>query len=338
MGSASFTVGDDASGGVRLDRYVVRLEGIPSRSQLKSRGFDATVNGVIAKPSRCLYPGDTVALSWDEPPPATLIPEDLPLPIIYEDGRVLVVDKPQGLVVHPGAGNPSGTLANAVLFRSSMKGTQADGGEGAAGEAGVAPPIPGDPYRGAPGSATGRALRTGIVHRLDKDTSGVIIAAYDERSLAFLAEQFKARTTRKIYLAIVSPPPREDAGRVEGTLARDPRNRKRFFLSGGSGKSSLTFYRVLRRFGAYALVALKPRTGRTHQLRVHMRSIGSPILGDPIYGRKDRRFPEVTLMLHAYRLRITLPGAQGPSTFVAPMPERFRRVLRTLAAEEGARG
>ena len=291
----------EAGKGTRLDRYVSEELGLLSRSQLKARLVSARVNGKAVKLSRKLEAGDRIELEWKEVESSELLPQDLPLDVIWEDERAVVIDKPQGLVVHPGAGNPSGTLANALLFRRLSR-----------------------------AAAAGEGLRPGIVHRLDKDTSGVIIAAYDEETLAFLADQFKSRRTRKTYLAIVQGAPKEDSGTVSTLLGRDPRDRKRFAVVDRGGKPALTRYKVLERYRGYALVALRPKTGRTHQLRVHLKHLGCPILGDPVYARPDRNFPRATLMLHAFRLKIVLPGERERRSFTAPVPERFRALIRTL--------
>ncbi|WP_010253247.1 RluA family pseudouridine synthase [Treponema primitia] len=287
--------------GLRLDRYVAEELKLLTRSQLKTKLLSARLNGKPVKLSRPVKPGDLLELSWAEPPPLNLIPEDIPLTILYEDERVVVIDKAQGMVVHPGAGNRTGTMANALLFRHY--------------------------------SLAGAGFRPGIVHRLDKDTSGVIIAAYDDEALAFLADQFKERRVKKTYGAIVLGTPREKAGIIETRIVRDSRDRKRFTVSPDRGKPALTRYRVIRSWGAYSLLLLQPRTGRTHQLRVHLRHLGHPILGDPIYGApvistQDKRFLHATLMLHARTLAITLPGQDTPSIFKAPLPERFREFIR----------
>ncbi|HOX31528.1 MAG TPA: RluA family pseudouridine synthase [Spirochaetales bacterium] len=314
--------------GGRVDGYVARAAaGILSRSQLKAREASILVNGRPAKPSRPVAPGDRVRVDWVEEASPGIVPEDIPLDLIYEDGSCLVLDKAQGMVVHPGAGNRRGTAANALA------GLLARAGTGCA--------------------AAGEGFRAGIVHRLDKDTSGVMIAAKDPRSQAFLAAQFKDRLTRKDYVAVTRGVPRPSEGRISDRLGRDRRERKRFARVESGGKAAVTDYRVLASWGdadqaraegkaraaarsqGYALVALRPRTGRTHQLRVHMAGLGCPILGDPIYGKRDPRFPEASLMLHARRLRITLPGEAEPRTFSAPLPERFKALLRRLAAELG---
>lgn len=298
----SLAVPADAEKGMRLDRFVSERAGGPSRSQLKARLLRASVNGKSVKLSRLLAAGDRVEVEWKELEGSDLVPEDLPLAILYEDDRVVVVDKAQGMVVHPGAGNRSGTLANALLHRRLARGS------------GCVP----------------AGVRPGIVHRLDKDTSGALIAAYDEDALAFLSDQFKARKTKKTYLAVVVGSPPADRGTISTFIARDPRDRKRFAVAEGRGKHALTLYRVVERYRGYAFVALRLKTGRTHQLRVHLRHLGYPILGDPVYGRKDALFPKATLMLHAFRLEIALPGASERTAFTSPVPDRMRRVVRVL--------
>jgi 23S rRNA pseudouridine1911/1915/1917 synthase len=294
-------VGPEAADSPRLDVFVAEALGLLSRSQLKVRGLSARIGGKPVKLSRRLKPGDKLSLAWNDPEASELTAEDLPLDVLYEDDRVVVIDKRQGMVVHPGAGNRSGTLANALLFRRLARG------------------------------AAGVGFRPGIVHRLDKDTSGVMIAAYDDAALAFLAGQFKARTVRKTYLAFVKDGPPADSGRLDWPIGRDPRLRQRFACVERGGKPAVTEYRVVRRFGAYSLVLLRPKTGRTHQLRVHLRRLGCPIVGDPLYGRPDPAMPEASLMLHARRLTIRLPGGADASTFRAAVPERFRTLARRLA-------
>lgn len=315
-------VGPEGAG--RADRWVAEVAGILSRSQIKARDASFYMGGKEIKPSRPLRPGDELEVRWTDEPASDLVPEDIPLRIIYEDARVMVIDKPQGMVTHPGHGNRRGTLANAALFRNRTR-------AGATTDPDPAQPDP-VPARVAP-------ARGGIVHRLDKDTSGIIIVARDAEAQEFLAAQFRDRAVRKEYLAITRGIPPRPEGCIRNRLARDPRNRKRFasLPSGDAasrGKSAWTEYRVLASWSSggsgYALVALYPKTGRTHQLRVHMAELGCPILGDPIYGKKDAAFPEATLHLHARRLRIRLPGHDAPTMFGAPLPERFRAGIAAL--------
>ena len=303
MPSHSQTVAG-VSGGIRLDRYVAEGLCLLSRSQIKARRLTARVNGKDAKISRLVKNGDLLDLTWEEAEPANIIPENIPLDILYEDGRVVVLNKGQGMVVHPGAGNRRGTLANALYYRRLQQGS---------------PSSPGP--------------RPGIVHRLDKETSGVMIAAYDDETLAFLAEQFKARKARKTYIAVTAGIPREKKGRIETCIARDPRDRKRFAVA-AQGRSALTLYSVIKTWRRHSLILLRPKTGRTHQLRVHLRYLGHPIIGDPLYGVTDPLFPDASLMLHSRSLAITLPGETGPRLFKTPLPERFREMIHHLSNEE----
>ena len=300
MKTAEAVVDDPGLAGTRLDRFVADRMKLFSRSQARSRITALRVNGEPARPARRLKAGDRVAVDYDDPPPAVLVPEAIPLAVLFENADVVVVDKPQGMVVHPGSGNRTGTLLNALLAHS-------------------------DGLAAAYGAA---AARPGIVHRLDKDTSGVIITAKNPAAHELLARQFHVRTVRKRYLAIVRGGPRGDAGRVDDRLGRSRANRQRFVAVATGGRRAVTDWRVLRRWDACSLVLLAPRTGRTHQLRVHLRHLGCPVLGDPLYGSADPRFPGATLMLHAWRLRLTLPGETAAREFRAPLPIRFKALLR----------
>jgi 23S rRNA pseudouridine1911/1915/1917 synthase len=305
MPSFSGTIENQIPPELRLDRYVSEFLCLLSRSQIKARSLQAKINGKPVKLSRKVTRGDLLELSWEDAPPVFITPQDIPLDIIYEDERAVVINKPQGMVVHPGAGNRQGTLANALYFRKLKK--------------------HGEDFPAGP--------RPGIVHRLDKETSGIIIAAYDDEALAFLSDQFKTRKARKNYAAIIIGAPEPAKGRIETFIARDCRDRKRFAVS-QKGKIALTYYKVLKNWRSHSLVLLRPKTGRTHQLRVHMRYLGHPILGDPVYGFRDRLFPDASLMLHAKTLAITLPGETESRVFKSPMPERFIQVIRRLNAEE----
>jgi len=299
---AEARVEDPGLDGIRLDVFVSEHMGLFSRSQAKARIVEASVNGKPARLGRRLKPGDAVSVSWVDPPPMDLAAENIPLAIIFENEDAIVIDKPAGMVVHPGSGNRSGTLVNALLWHCAGLGSAFGGA---------------DP-------------RPGIVHRLDKDTSGVIIVAKNPRAHEMLAAQFRSRSARKRYIAIVKGTLPAESGRIETRLARDPRHRMRFACVRTGGKPALTFYRVIRGYDAFSLVSLRPRTGRTHQLRVHMRHLKTPILGDPLYAHPDARFAEATLMLHARSLEIILPGEVTARSFTAPLPERMRVVLQKL--------
>jgi len=310
MPSLSHVIKEDLPQGLRLDRFVSEYLRLLSRSQIKARNLSAKINGKESKLSRLVKQGDFLELRWDDSPPQVIIPQNIPLDIIYEDERCVVVNKPQGLVVHPGAGNRQGTLANALCFRKSQSERLIQRGE------------------------TGTGARTGIVHRLDKETSGVIIAAWDDEAQTFLCEQFKSRKVKKTYAAIVRGVPKEKKGRIETFIARDPKDRKRFAVC-ERGKTALTFYKVIKSWKNYSLLLLRPKTGRTHQLRVHLKFFGYPILGDPLYGSADKNFPDAALMLHSMELAITLIGEKEERVFTSPIPDRFHSVMEKLNAQGG---
>jgi len=299
-------INDELSGGIRLDRYTAEYLQVLSRSQLKVRKLEALVNGKKVKLSFLVKYGDRLELSWNDPEPVDLLPENIMLDIIYEDDQVLVINKMQGMVVHPGAGNRRGTLANAVFYRQLQKGIKPQ-----------------------------QSLRPGIVHRLDKDTSGVIITAYNEETHVFLSDQFKSHAAKKKYIALVNGKIKNDTGSIETHIARDPRNRKLFAVS-EHGKTALTKYRVIKRWNDYSLVLLRPCTGRTHQLRLHMKYIGHAIAGDPLYGSVDPLFPRISLMLHSQSLDILLPHYKDRQVYTAPLPDRIKQMIRVLNLKETA--
>ena len=308
MPSFSCTVKTDIPGGLRLDRYAAEYLKILSRSQIKARKLEARLDGKAVKISRPLKGGEYLELSWVEAENPFLVPEYLPLDIIYEDKRAIVVNKAQGMVVHPGAGNRQGTLANALLYRKLER-------EG------------GDLFPTADSPSPYAGHRPGIVHRLDKDTSGLIIAAWDDEALNFLSEQFKTRKVRKSYAALVHGCPKEARGCIEKRIIRSRKDRKKFTVSDREGRPSLTYYKTIRSYGNISLLLLRPKTGRTHQIRVHLKCLGYPVVGDPLYGRKDPRFPNATLMLHAKRLSIILPGHNEAATFRTQLPDRFLSLI-----------
>ncbi|MDX9959291.1 MAG: RluA family pseudouridine synthase [Spirochaetia bacterium] len=312
----------------RLDRYIAENLGILTRSQLKARLVRAFVNGREVKLSRLVHDGDRFSLELEPEASRVELAEDLDLSVVYEDDSVIVVDKPQGMVTHPAHGNWQGTLANGLLGRFAAAREVA----GPAGKSSGEPS--GEPVGYPEGTQAEPSVpaRAGIVHRLDKDTSGVIIAARNAVAQEFLAAQFRERSTSKLYYAIVKGRPPAASGRLDSWQARDPANRKRFAPSEqGRGKRAVTDWKLLGASGDYAFLALKPRTGRTHQLRVHCRQMGCPIVGDPVYAKKDARFPEATLMLHAAELRIIIPGESEIRCFSTPLPERFRLMMAALA-------
>ncbi|MBI2857142.1 MAG: RluA family pseudouridine synthase [Chloroflexi bacterium] len=288
--------------GQRLDHYLVRCVTGWSRSALARliREGLVTVNGQPPrKAGQALETGDRIVV---EPPSAvehTLAAENRPLHVLYEDEDLLVVDKPAGLAVHPGPGHAQGTLVNALLGR------------------------------GVSLSQTGGAERPGIVHRLDKETSGLLLVAKTEAAYASLALQFKERTVEKVYLALLRGRLEPLQGSIEAPIARDPRHRQRMAVVSG-GREATTGYSVLARLEEHTLVAAYPHTGRTHQIRVHFASVGHPVAGDRVYGRV-RGDPVPRLFLHAHRLRFRHPGTGQIVCFTAPLPEELMASLRALA-------
>ena len=292
-----FCIFDIPAAKMRADKYICETLDICTRNQLQQRLSLLKVNGSAAKPGRKVGKGDRIEIEISDPPKITLTAESIPLSVVFENGDVLVLDKPQGMVVHPGAGNYSGTLANALLYYVDDL----------------------DEYNERPG----------IVHRLDKETSGIIITAKNEKTLSWLSEQFKERAAKKRYLAIVLGGPEKNAGTIDTNIGRSRSDRKKMAVTKTGGKSAVTKYKVLARYGKYTFMVLTPKTGRTHQLRVHMKYLGCPIAGDPVYG--DRRDGVKSLMLHAYKLMIRLPDEDVPITFRAPVPDRIKRLLCELA-------
>ena len=299
MAVLRFTV--ETGAGQRLDRVCALRNPEITRSRLKNGARRVLVNGKESKLSRPVRVGDEVLVEWDDPVPGDILPEDIELRIIFENDDVTIVNKRQGMVTHPAAGNWSGTLVNALLWHWRR-------------------------------SAPDGNPRPGIVHRLDKDTSGLIITAKNPETEAFLQESFRKRAVTKVYAAILTRVPPSKRGEIRTNIVRDPGNRKRFTWTdkADKGKSAWTSYRVVKSWGNYALVLFRLHTGRTHQLRVHSKFIGCPILGDPVYGKRDALFPDATLMLHAGKLVITLPGDDGPTAFTAPLPARFKEVITAL--------
>ena len=319
----SCVVKNDLPQGLRLDRYIAEYLVLFSRSQIKTRKLKALLNNKQVKISRILKGGETLELFWENPEPVDLIPQDIPLDIVYEDKRVAVINKEQGMVVHPGAGNHTDTLANALYYKLLQK----HNGSGT------------NPGNFNSDSLNPASCRPGIIHRLDKDTSGLIITAWDAEAHKFCADQFKKRKVIKTYAAIVHGCPAAEKGIIEQPIARSRHNRKLFTVN-PDGKPSITRYKVVQTFNNYSLLLLRPKTGRTHQIRVHLKHIGHPVLGDPLYGKPlsltaASRFPGLSLMLHAKRLSIVLPGKEvlGKQTFRTILPKRFRNLIKQLKNE-----
>jgi 23S rRNA pseudouridine1911/1915/1917 synthase len=284
----------------RIDKYLVKKVHL-SRSQIQDlidKGY-IKVNGVMVKSSYKVKPGDIINVIIPPPEDTDIIPKDIPIQIIYEDNDLLVVNKPRGMVVHPAHGHYQDTLVNALLYK--VKDLSGIGGE----------------------------LRPGIVHRLDKDTTGLLVVARNDFSHQKLSEQLKNRTLKRVYWALCEGEIPWDEKRVELSMARHPVYRKKMAIVYG-GKISITNFKVLERFKGYTLVSASLETGRTHQVRLHLSHLGFPIVGDEIYGRIDKRFGIKGQLLHAKEISFIHPRTSERMSFSAPLPSDFERVLSLL--------
>ena len=286
----------------RLDAFLASsLDGL-TRSQAARliESGEVAVNGKTAGKSYKLAGGEDIAVTLPEPEPVEAVPQDIPLDVVYEDADVIVVNKPSGMVVHPAPGHPDGTLVNALLYHCA--GTL---------------------------SGVGGALRPGIVHRIDRDTSGLIIAAKNDAAHQYLSAQLADHTLARTYECIVVGSLREDRGTVDAPIARHPTDRKRMAVVAG-GREAVTHWEVIARYPGYTHVRCRLETGRTHQIRVHMAYIGHPILGDTVYGAK-KEVPGLTgQCLHAVGLRFLHPRTHEVVELFCPLPEEFTRMLQKI--------
>ena len=276
-------------GSIRLDKFIASLPNGMNRSKLKSGVTEILINGKKVKLSAKVQASDQIDIQWEDNIPDDIEPENLPLDIIYEDENVTVVNKKQGMVTHPACGNWNGTLVNALLYHWGRKAVS-QLKEGSASE-------------------ILERRRPGIVHRLDKETSGIIITAKNRDSEEFLQKQFKEKSLQKEYILICTGRPPKRTGDIRTQIIRDPKNRHRFKAVDDTqqGKFARTIYHCIACYGNYSLMRVRIKTGRTHQIRVHMKYLGCPILGDSIYNKPDKNFPNATLMLHSVQLKIRLP-------------------------------
>lgn len=291
----------------RLDKFLVSCLAEYSRSRLKGLVKDGFVkiNGILAsKGGQNLVKGDQVEIRIPPSVPSDLVPENIPLQIIFENSHLMVINKPAGMVVHPAAGHPTGTLVQAALAHAPEL-------EGISGE-----------------------QRPGVVHRLDKDTSGLILMAKDDRTQRWLQDQFRLRKVKKVYLALVDGKPPTPAGRVEAPIGRSTSQRKKMaVVTPEKGRDAVSEYSTIETFPAHTLLEVHPLTGRTHQIRLHMAFLGCPIVADTIYGHRHSTLPLERHFLHAARLTITLPGEAKPRVFEAPLPPDLSVVLDELRAK-----
>lgn len=343
MNFKEYTVPQDFIGSKRLDQFVASVPDGMNRSRLKAVEKEIFVNGKNQKLSFKVKSGDKIKILWEENLPTKFEPENIPLEIIYEDENVCVINKRQGMVCHPACGNWNGTLVNALLYHW--------------GKNSINELNPKDSSK----SEILANRRPGIVHRLDKETSGIIITAKNPQTHEFLASQFKNhKSIQKEYIAICIGRPPQKIGTIKTQIIRDPKKRKQFkaTLDENSGKFAETHYKCLACYGNYSLMRLRIKTGRTHQIRVHLKFINCPILGDSIYSKKDKNFPNASLMLHSKSLKIKIPPSSktenfkisetskvktdeiktfevkkdknGFTTFKTSTPDRFKKVMKIL--------
>lgn len=298
-----FNIGEEESG-IRIDKFLsYHIEG-KSRSYIQNiiEGNHVLVNEKNIKSNYKLRTGDKIKVLVPEPMELNLTPEDIPLDILYEDQDVIVVNKPQGMVVHPAVGNYNGTLVNALLNHCSDL------------------------------SGINGIIRPGIVHRIDKDTSGVLVVAKNDNAHNKLSEQFKEHSMKREYYALIEGVIKQDSGTIEAPLGRHPIDRIKFAVV-SSGKAAITHYEVIERFKNSTLIKCTLETGRTHQIRVHMSHIGHPLVGDPLYGYKKQRFKLKGQVLHAKTLGFMHPTKGVFMEFQSPLPKYFTDLLNILRKE-----
>lgn len=290
----------------RIDIYLSAQTGL-TRSAVKrlaERGL-IFVNGKSVKAGSGARAGDSVRVILPDPEPIEAEPEDIPLKIVYEDKDIAVIDKPQGMTVHAGAGNTRGTLVNALLFNLESL------------------------------SSINGKIRPGIVHRLDKDTSGLIVVAKNDAAHLSLSGQIAEKSCKREYLALLEGVVREENGRIVTQIGRDPKDRlKMAVLPPDKGRRAETEFSVVERFGNHTLVRFNLKTGRTHQIRVHAKYLSHPVVGDRLYGYQKQRFRLNGQLLHACRLTLKHPSTGETMSFDSPLPDYFEKVLETLRREE----
>lgn len=302
LNTFEFIVEEDKKG-TRLDVVLSLVIEEASRSHLQKL-IDigrVEVNGEVALSKKYkVKTGDAVRITVPEPVHLNVKPEDIPIDIVYEDEDVLVVNKPKGMVVHPAAGNYSGTLVNAILYHCKSL------------------------------SSINGVIRPGIVHRIDKDTSGLLMIAKNDAAHRSLAEQLASHTITRAYRAVVYHNFQEDSGTVNAPIGRDPKNRLKMAVTQLSSKEAVTHYKVLQRFGSFTYIEARLETGRTHQIRVHMAHINHPLLGDAVYGPKKKVLGVETQMLHAKLLGFHHPKTGEYLEFDSPLPSEFVNVIKKL--------
>ncbi len=309
----------DNHAGKRLDMFIQHHEAYSSRNRIQTliKSGGVLVNGKTEKPGYKVRRGDTVTLELPQRPVREVLPENIPLAVVYEDPHIIVLNKQPGLVVHPAPGNYSGTLVNSLLYHYGSLPSLGKGKEDAAGS---------------------ERDRAGIVHRLDKDTSGVMVVARTLEALKALSAQFKNRIVQKKYVALVSGVIKKGSGTIEAGLGRHVKERKKISVHTHKAREAVTLYRVKERLGSATLLEVEIKTGRTHQIRVHLAHIGHPVLGDRVYGgARVTRLGDSTIprqMLHAESLSLLHPATGHPMTFIAPPPPDMAEILMRLRTKK----
>jgi 23S rRNA pseudouridine1911/1915/1917 synthase len=291
--------------GVRLDKYISQIDNEISRMMIQKliENNKVYVNNKIEKASYKVKINDKIEMEIEEPKEAKLKPEKLPLNVIYEDTDIIIINKEKGMVVHPGNGNPDGTLANAIMERCK------DSLSGIGGE-----------------------IRPGIVHRIDKDTSGIIIVAKNDKSHIDISNQIKEHKTTKTYIALVRGIVKENEASIDMPIGRSKKDRKKMAVD-KDGKKAVTHFKVLKRYSDCTLLEIVIETGRTHQIRVHLSEIGYPIIGDYTYSNGKNRFNIEGQMLHAYKIKFIHPTTKKEVEFVADLPKYFKEIIEKLDSE-----
>lgn len=296
----------DGEDNERLDLYLAQELNDMSRSYIQKLIKEGLVkvNNKLVKPKYIVSEGDYIQVYLPEPKKLEIKPENIPIDIVYEDEDVAVVNKPQGMVVHPAPGNYSGTLVNALLYHLSSL------------------------------SSINGIIRPGIVHRIDKDTSGLLMVAKNNLAHEELSKQLKAHTINRIYYALVDGNIKEESGTINAPIGRHPIDRKKMAVTDINSREAITHFKVLERFGQYTLIQAKLETGRTHQIRVHMSYINHPVTGDPVYGGKNQKFNTEGQLLHAKTIGFIHPRTGEYLEFDSPLPEHFTRVLNILRRKD----
>lgn len=292
---------DDCSDGIRIDKFLTEKLTLKSRSHIQNliNEHNVTVNSKLIKSNYKVKTDDIIKIEEEEAKVLKAVPQDIKLDILYEDSDVIVVNKPQGMVVHPAPGNPDGTLVNALLYHCKDL------------------------------SSINGVIRPGIVHRIDKDTSGILVAAKNDYAHNFLSMQLKEHSMKREYVALVNGILKSDSGRIDKPLSRNPKDRLKMAIVEG-GRRAVTNYYVLERFKEYTLIKCILETGRTHQIRVHMASIGHPLVGDPLYGYKKQHFKLKGQMLHAKKLGFIHPTTKEYIEFTKDEPQYFKEIVEKL--------